>query len=161
MTDLECLYITWFNLDLCPLFCPFLLCIAALINCDIWASPPEFYPRRFSRSWSCFLAHSSSLSFAPSLPPIPVVFRNFSSGATAFSFSSKVANHLLSTYGCQVIPSFFNSRTSFLLYFLHFRHRAYRCSTVCSVSPHHQHSGVSITPTLTRKVPTAPCPTFS
>ena len=123
--------------------------------------PSWVYPRRFSPSRSCLLAHSISLSFAPSLPPIPVVFKKFKNGPTAFSFPSRSANHLLSTCGCQLIPSFSNSRTSFLLCFLHFRHRAYRCSTVCSAAPHHQHFGVSITPILTRKVPTAPCPTFS
>ncbi len=143
-----------------PLLCPFLLCLAALIDCDFWVFPPEFYPRRFSPSWSCFLAHSSSSSFNPSLPPIPVAFKNFSSGATTFSYSSRVPNHLLSTCGCHLTPSFSNSRTSFLLCFLHFRHRAYKCSTVCSVAPHHQHCGVSITPILTKKAPTAPCPTF-
>ena len=122
MTDLKCLYITRFNLALCPLFCPFLLYLAAIINCDFWVSPPEFYPRKFSPSWSCLLAHSNSLSFAPSLPPIPVVFRNFNHGATAFSFPSRLANHLLSTCGCHITPCFSNSRTSFLLCFLHFRH---------------------------------------
>ena len=43
---------------------------------------------------------SSTLSFAPSLPPIPVAFKNFSSGATAFSSPSRLTNPLLSTWGC-------------------------------------------------------------
>ena len=70
-------------------------------------------------------------------------------------------NHLLSFWGCHMMPSFSSSRTSFLLCFLHVRHWAYKCSTVCSLAPHHQHSGVLITPILAKNVPTAPCLTLS
>ncbi len=117
------------------------------------------YTRRVSPSWSCLLANSNSLSFAPSLPFIPVVFRNFNNSAT--SFPSRLANHLLSTCGCHITPCFSNLRTSFLLCFLHFWYQAYLCSTVCSVAPYHQNFWVSVTPILTRNVAIAPCPTAS
>lgn len=88
-------------------------------------------------------------------------FQKLQNNATTFSSPSRLANHLLSTCGCHFIPSFSKSRTSFFLCFLYFRHRVYRCLAVCFVAPHHQISGVSITPILTRKVLTVPCPTLS
>ena len=154
MTDFNRLYITKFNPALCPLFSPFLLCLAAMMVRLLDSS-------RSSPSWSFFRPLSNSLSFAPSLPPIPVVFKNFSISATPFSSPSRFANHLPPTWGCHMMPSFSSSRTSFLLCFLHFRHRAYKCSSVCSVAPHHQHLEVLIMPILAKNVPTAPCPTLS
>ncbi len=43
-----------------------------------------------------FRSQSTSLSLAPSLPPIPVASKNLSNGATAFSFASRSASHLFS-----------------------------------------------------------------
>ena len=129
--------------------------------CDFWVEPSWVYPSNSSPAWSFFRSHSSSLSLAPSLPPTSVVFKNLSSGATAFSFPSKLANHLLSPWACHTTPSFSSSLTSFLRSFLHFRHLVYKCSTDCTVSLHHQHSRVSITPILARYVRTAPCPSLS
>ena len=51
---------------------------------DFWVIPSWFYSSRSSAAWSFFCSHSNSLSLAPSLPPISVVFKNLSSGATAF-----------------------------------------------------------------------------
>ena len=48
MTDLKRLYNTWFCLALCPSFYPFLLCLAAISECDFWALPSWVYPSRFS-----------------------------------------------------------------------------------------------------------------
>ena len=47
MTDLEYFYITQFYLALCPLSCPFLLYLAAIINCNFWVSLPEFIREGF------------------------------------------------------------------------------------------------------------------
>lgn len=106
---------------------------------------------------------------SPTPSPLPLLFFLFPLSskflvlvpATAFSSPSRFANHLLSTLRCHLMPSFPSSRTSFLLCFLHFRHREYKCSTVCSAAPHHQPSGVSIMPILVKNVPTAPCTTLS
>ena len=39
MTDFRRPYNTWFDLALCPLFHPFLLYLAATVECDFWALP--------------------------------------------------------------------------------------------------------------------------
>ena len=57
---------------------PFVSSISVL-SATFGLSPP---PSSFSPSWSFFRFHSNSLSLAPSLPPIPVVFKNFINGAT-------------------------------------------------------------------------------
>ena len=132
MTDYSYLYVHALAW-LYALFCPFMLYLAAIF----------------------------ALTATFSLPPTPVAFKNLSSGPTALLFPSKLANHLLSPWACHAIPSFSSSLTSFLRSFLHFRHLVYTCSTDCTVSLHHQHSGVSITPIFARYVPTAPCPTLS
>ena len=60
-----------------PGFMPLVSSISALscryISLPLLGFPFWVYPRRVSPSWSCFLAHSNFLSFATSLPPIPVV----------------------------------------------------------------------------------------
>ncbi len=48
------------------------------------------HPSRSSPAWSLIRPHSASLA------PTSVVFKNLSSGVTAFSFASKLASHLLS-----------------------------------------------------------------
>ena len=68
MTDLGCLYITWFYLALCPLFLPFLLYLAAVSNCDFWAL--ELIQEDFH-----FLGHFSKPIPAPS--PSPLLFLLF------------------------------------------------------------------------------------
>ena len=160
MTDLKCLYNTRWGLALWHSFYPFLLCLAAISECDFWALPSWVYPSRFSPAWSFFCSYSNSLSLASSLPPIPVVLKNFNNRAIAFSSPSKPVNHLLLTWG-YYLTLFSNSRTSLLLCFFHLWHRVYRCSTVCSATSHHQHLGVSITFILAKYVPTASCPTLS
>ena len=47
-------------------------------------SPPEFSQSRSSPSRSFFRSHSSSLSFAPSLPPIPVVLKTLAMAPPLF-----------------------------------------------------------------------------
>ena len=142
MTDFKRLYITRFKPGSLPLvfsifalpcrhndatfgaFSPPDLTLAGLHLHGRFPSPFQLpFPCSFSSPYSCCL-------------------QKFSIGATAFSSPRRFANHLLSNWGCHMMPSFSSSRTSFLLCFLHFRHRAYKCSTVCSVAPHHQHSGV-------------------
>ena len=106
-------------------------------------------------TWSFFRSHSASFATTS------VVFKNPSSGVTAFSFASKPASHLLSAWACHVTPSFSSSLTSFLGSLLHLRHLVYKCSTDCTGSLHHQHWGVSIFPIPAKYFPTAPCPTLS
>ena len=50
--------------------------------------PSWVYPSRSSPAWSFFFSHSSSLSLAPSLPPISVACKNLSSGFVALSLAS-------------------------------------------------------------------------
>ena len=146
MTDLEKESLRTYSRPALPFICPFLLCLAAVISLSATFGliPSWVYPSRSSPSWSFLRSHSNSLSFAPSLPPIPIVFKNLSSGANAFSFASRPANHLFSTWVCHPMPSFTSSLTSFLLSFLHRRQLVYKCSTDCFVPPQHQHSGVSM-----------------
>ena len=135
---------------LLPLTYPCLLYLAAVSNCDFWAMPSWIHLSRSSPAWSFFRPHSNFLCLAPSLPPTPVALKNLSSSATAFSFASKSASHLLSARACHKTPFFSSSLTSFLRSFLHLWHLVYKCPTDCTVSLHHQHSGDSITPILAK-----------
>ena len=143
-----------------PFILPFPLFLAAVSDCDFWVIPSWVYPSKSSPAWSFFCSHSNSLSLAPSLPPISVACKNLSNGFVALSLASNSASHLRSAWACHLTPSVYSSLIIFLLSFLHLRHLVYKCSTNCSASPHHQHSGVSITPILAKNVPTAPCPTL-
>lgn len=100
---------------------PFLL--PATTWCNFWGFPLLSWPKQAFIFLVVFLSDFNSLSLAPSLLPIPVVLRNLSNSAAAFSSPSKFANHLLSTWGCHMTPSFSSSRTSFFLFFLHSWHR--------------------------------------
>lgn len=116
-------------LALSPLLFHFCFILPLFVDRDFWAVPSWVYPSRFSPARSFLRSHSNSFLLALS-PPIPIIFINLNNGATAFSTPSMSANHLLSIWGCHLIPSFSSSRTSFLLWFLHLRHQVYRCSTV-------------------------------
>lgn len=59
---------------------------------------PLFYPGRFPPPRLFFRSNSNSLSFVPSIPPIPVVFEKFNKGATASSSPSRPAKHPFSTW---------------------------------------------------------------
>lgn len=52
----------------------------------------------------------------------------------------RLAKHFLSTWGCHLTPSLSSFRTNSLFCFLLLRNRVYKCLTVCSFTPHHQHS---------------------
>lgn len=59
-----------------PIF-PFLLYFAAVKNSDFfWVISSWDNPNRYSPAWSFFPSHANSLSFAPSLPPTNVSFKN-------------------------------------------------------------------------------------
>ena len=110
MADLKRLYNTRINQALCHFFLLFLLYLAAISGRDFWVSPPDFIHEGLTiPSWPFFRSHSNLLSLAPSLHPIPAVFKIFNNGATAFSSSSRSANHLVSTRGCHLTSSCWNS----------------------------------------------------
>lgn len=75
--------------------------------------------------------------------------------------SSRPANNLLPTWGCNLTPFFSNSRTSFFFCFLHLWYQTYRCLTFCSTTPHYQHLVVSINLILAKYIHTSSCTTLS
>ena len=162
-TSIECLYIIWFYLAPCTLFLLFLLYLAAIINCDFWdVCPPEFIQEDFR-----LLSHNFPSPFQlPLLCPFssplsPLLLKTLTMVVSPlFHFPASLPTTLSQSVVAILHLRFLtHGRVSFF-WFLHFRHGAYRCSNVCTVAPHHQHSGVSTTPIRTRKVPTATCPTF-
>lgn len=87
-------------------------------------------------------SHSSSCSFAPSLPPTPLDFISPNKGPIAFSLASSPTSFFLSAQPCQLISSLYKFMTSFRLSSLHHQHLVYRCSTHCSAWPN-RHWGVN------------------
>lgn len=118
----------------------------------------------YRKIFTCLIvssSHSCSFFLAPFLLPTSVVFRNSTSGPSSSPSETSFANPFFSVQPWQLIFYALKLLISFLLCLLRFRPFVYRCSTDCSASPHHQHSGVSVTPVLTRNVLIAPCPVLS
>ena len=87
---------------------------AASLGLGLWAAcPPDsvFYNQGYlpssssSPSWSALWSLSAAPSSSPSRPPSSVAIKYLSSGLTAYSFASRLANHLLSGRRCHPIPS--------------------------------------------------------
>ena len=149
---------TWCNLVF-TLTLPLLLYLAAVGDSDFWVNSLLALSQADLHLLTRFF--SPILAPFPLLLPISVACKNLSSGFVALSLASNSASHLRSAGACHLTPFVYSSLTIFLLSFLHLRHLVYKCWTGCSASPHHQYSGLFITPILAKNIPNAPCPTLS